>query len=225
VSMNDTPQILSEDKKHELSIPLTTCLEDVFLHPDIPVFLAEILRRVPWQIRNEYSLRRSLSSLGLLPRWSAGLMAWSGKIHFKNDQPPMTLQDYLRHTAPRPEKPYRMVLPILVPGRVWAADQIARSPGDPPLISAAAVLDLKGHLVRNARLALTGVWEQAAGLANSIQQVVGQELTPQLVEEYGTALQEELSPQPDFLGDTTYRRRMAVILTRRILSTCSQRGA
>jgi CO/xanthine dehydrogenase FAD-binding subunit len=81
-----------------------------------------------------------------------------------------------------------------------AADRVARTPADRPIIAALARRDETGQV----RLALCGV---AA--------------TPVLINPDPTHLKATLNPPGDFRGSSAYRRQMAVLLSQRVLASLS----
>jgi carbon-monoxide dehydrogenase medium subunit len=88
-----------------------------------------------------------------------------------------------------------------------------------------AVVDLADGQVQAAQVALTGAWEERARLAESIDSLVGKSLDEEQIEEVVSGVLEEVEPPEDFLGTAEYRRAMAGVLTRRVLTQCMQTGA
>jgi CO/xanthine dehydrogenase FAD-binding subunit len=97
---------------------------------------------------------------------------------------------------------------------------VARTPADEPIVAAIAVLALEGDVVRQARVALTGVWPESVRLAEAATRLVGSSLDAKHIQAVAVAVEEEVAPKGDFLGTAEYRRAMAGVLTRRALESC-----
>jgi len=104
----------------------------------------------------------------------------------------------------------------------WAA--VGRTPADRPIVAAVAVVETEAGKVSGARLALTGVWQQSLGMAEAAQRLVGTSLDEKTIEQVAAAVGEEVSPGSNYLASDTYRRAMAVVLTRRALADCQKGG-
>lgn len=224
-SIDQAPRVVDKNGGRFLSLPLRMSLQEVLEVPQLPALCEELLGCVPWQRRNEFTLKRGISSTGLLPGWVGVLLAWGADINFSTGEDPISVEAYLRHTEARHEGAAALRLPLEVPGRVWADDRVARAPADSPIVYAVAVLDVKDQIVRRARLAITGVWKEAAGLVTAVQKLEGKALTKGAIEKTVQRVRGEISPQADFLGSVEYRRAMAAVLTRRVLRTCLEKGA
>jgi CO/xanthine dehydrogenase FAD-binding subunit len=74
--------------------------------------------------------------------------------------------------------------------------------------------------VRQARLALIGVWPETVRLAEASAQLIGGPLNEISIRAVAEAVEQEVAPRGDFLGSEEYRRAMAGVLTRRALEAC-----
>ena len=74
--------------------------------------------------------------------------------------------------------------------------------------------------VKAARVALTGVWPEAALLAAAPADLAGGPLSAERIQAVADAVIEEVDPPDDFLGSAAYRQVMAGVLTRRALEHC-----
>jgi CO/xanthine dehydrogenase FAD-binding subunit len=102
----------------------------------------------------------------------------------------------------------------------WGTELVARTPADEPIVAAFAVVELDADVVRQARVALVGVWQEPVRLAQAPAQLVGGPLDAATIEAVAQAVAEEVSPKGDFLGGEEYRRAMAGVLTHRALEAC-----
>ena len=175
-----------------------------------------------WQLRNESAVIKVILSPDLAPQFVAALLALDARILFKQKQKP--LGDYLRRTQPAEEHPSAVQIPLDVPGQVWGEARVARTPADEPIVSAIAVVDLRGETVNAARLALTGAWTEHARLAASANLLTDGPLTDERIEQVTAAVVQEVTPPDDFCGSAEYRREMAAVLTRRALAMCRDKS-
>ncbi len=207
-----------------LVLEAQTPLQVVYEAPDSPDLLRRTLSgAVTWQQRNETTVERALRSPNLAPQWVAALLALSASVTF-SDGPEEPLAVYLRRKRGQRSQPAAVHLPLNVPGRTWGESHIARTPADRPIVTAIAVTDWADGVIRQARLALTGVWPTPVQLAESAAALVGGPLDDDRIEQVASAVQQEVSPPDDFYGSADYRRAMAAVLARRALEAC-RKGA
>jgi CO/xanthine dehydrogenase FAD-binding subunit len=102
----------------------------------------------------------------------------------------------------------------------WGAALVARTPADEPIVTAFAGVELDAGVVRWARVALVGVWQEPVRLAQAPAKLVGGPLDAATIQAMAQAVAEEVSPRGDFRGSEEYRRAMAGVLTRRALEGC-----
>jgi len=107
----------------------------------------------------------------------------------------------------------------------WGAAHVGRTPADEPIVSAVAVVSSDGDVVRDVRVALTGVWPESVRLAKAPARLAGGSLDQQIIQAVAEAVEHEVAPQSDFLGSEEYRRAMAGVLTQRALEGCLHREA
>jgi CO/xanthine dehydrogenase FAD-binding subunit len=101
---------------------------------------------------------------------------------------------------------------------------VARTPAEAPIVAAFAALEFADGVVRQVRVALSGVWPEPARLAASSALLPGGPLDLARIEAVAAAVAEEVAPKGDFLGSEEYRRAMAGVLTRRALASCLPGG-
>lgn len=200
----------------DADMPLQSFLE----WPGCPPLLRDTLNGVlSWQTRIEIPVRRALTSPRLAPQWVAALLALGATVTTEGDDGPaeIALEAMLRHRD-------RNVSALHVPPggpdlRLGEAD-VARTPADAPIVAVFAAVELADAVVRQARVALSGVWPEPARLAASPTQLEGGPLDDAHIQAVAAALVEEVAPKGDFLGSEEYRRAMAGVLTRRALASC-----
>jgi len=219
---------MKSDRIEEVwSVDADASLQSVLDSPECPSLLRQTLTGVlSWQTRNETTVRRALMSPHIVPQWVAALLALGATVTVDGDAGPVDapLEALLQrkvegrvsalHTPPSP--PYEGG-----GGRVrWGESLVARTPADEPIVSAIAVVEVEGGVVRQARVALTGVWPEPARLAAAPARLVGSSLDEVDFLPVAAAVEEEVAPRGDFRGSEEYRRAMAGILARRALEQC-----
>jgi carbon-monoxide dehydrogenase medium subunit len=209
-----------------LTIGAHVSLQAIYETPKVPDLLQLALSRpLSWQARNENTLIQIVQSPNLAPQFVAALLAWDAQAIFGKGEGP--LAGYLLRTLPHGGGLSAIRVPVDVPGRVWGESHVARTPADEPIVAAIAVVDLGDdppgelhHVVRQARLALTGAWREHARLAESASLLLANTLSDDRIRQVVAAVEHEVSPRDDFLGSADYRRSMAAVLTRRALENC-----
>jgi len=208
--------------KESFILKAQTPLQAVYEAPDSPALLRRTLSGiVTWQQRNETTVERALRSLNVAPQWVAALLSLGASVTCSDGQE-KPLADFLRRRGERRGKLAAVHLPLNVPDRTWGESHVARTPADPPIVAAIAVVDWAYGVVHQARLALTGVWRVPAQLAESVGVLVGGPLDNEQIEWVVSSVQQEVLPPDNFFGSTDYRREMAAVLTRRALKGCKK---
>ena len=208
--------------KKSFFLKAQTPLQAVYEAPDSPALLRRTLSgTVTWQQRNETTIERALRLSNLAPQWVAALLAWGATATFLDGQEEL-LADFLRRRREQRGELAAIHLPSNVPGRAWGESHVARTPADPPIVAAIAVVDWVNGAVHQAHLALTGVWRVPVQLAESAGVLVGGPLNDEQIEQVASSLRQEIAPPDNFLGSADYRREMAAVLTRRALEACKE---
>jgi CO/xanthine dehydrogenase FAD-binding subunit len=218
VEVQDSPY---QEGKKRLKLAAQATLDVVLTHPECPVFLQSALRgKLSWQKRNEFTVEKTLLAPGMAPQWVGALLAWGGWVVFADgsEQP---LADLLG-SARKPNDISALHLPLDVPGREWAEARTGSTPADFPIVWAMAVVDQHGSVIKNARLALTGVWSQSVALAKSAELLAGKPLGEDAIQQIAAAVEAEVSPKGDYRGSAEYRKAMAGVMTRRALQQCQE---
>jgi CO/xanthine dehydrogenase FAD-binding subunit len=205
-----------------LSLGAEASLQEVYEHPEIPELLHRSLTGwISWQKRSEMSVERVVRSPGLAPQWIASLLALGARVIFRDNKiPSSTLAEFLLRADPNHGKLVGITLPLDSPGLVWGETHVSLTPTDKPIVAAIAAINMADGNVRQARLALTGVWRQHARLAEASDMLIDGPLTEARIEQVVMELKQEVTPRSDFLGSADYRRAMAVVTARKALDAC-----
>ena len=196
-------------------------LQSVLDAPECPALLRRTLTgTISWQTRNETPVRRALTSLRIAPQWVAALLALGATVIVDGGPEEIPLEalsqkkERGRITA--------LHIPLGGPNWRWGEAHVARTPADEPIVAAVAVVDVAAdnRAVRQARIALTGVWPKSVRLAQAAAQLMGGSLDEDNIRAVAEAVEKEVAPKGDFMGSEEYRRAMAGVLTRRALEQC-----
>lgn len=220
------PAVAGESWSIDADAPLQSVLDS----PECPPLLRRMLTgAISWQTRNEKPVRRALTSPRVAPQWVAALLALGATVTVEGDAGPT-------------DAPVEALLQRRVKGKVsalhvrvgegfpsvsgglggvnWAEARVARTPADEPIVVAVAMVETGEGVVRQARVALTGVWPEPVRLAEATAQLIGGPLDEECIRAVAEAVEKEVAPKGDFRGSEEYRRAMAGVLTRRALEQC-----
>lgn len=205
------------------NIDTNTPLQSVLDNPKCPQILRQALTGpISWQTRNETSVQKALTSPRVAPQWMAALLALGATVTVEGDagteKMPLTV-------GAGSLRPHTLHIPPSDPNQRWGEARVARTPADEPIVAAVAVVEIDGDIVRQARVALTGVWPEPVRLAQAAAQLVGNPLDEANIRAVAEGVEKEVAPRGDFRGSEEYRRAMAGVLTRRALEQCSQQEA
>ncbi|MBN1178991.1 MAG: hypothetical protein JXD18_07255 [Anaerolineae bacterium] len=209
------------DERVELwHVEADATLQAILDQADSPALLRQTLTgALAWQVRNETTVARALRAPRIAPQWIAALLALGATVTVEGDgsQAEIPLKKLNGETVSALHVPTGA-------GRRWGEARVARTPSDEPIVAAFAVVDLDGGIVRQARVALTGAWPEAARLAQAAAQLAGGPLNADRIQSVADGVMAEVAPEGDFLGSADYRREMAGVLTRRALARCLEQG-
>jgi len=206
-------------------IDVNAPLQSVLDAPECSPFLRQALTgAVSWQTRNETPVRKALTSPRIAPQWVAALLALGATVSVKRGEgmEEVPLEALLRQEGKG--RATSLHVPPGGPGRRWGEAHVARTPADEPIVAVVAVVDVEADnlTVRQARIALTGVWPKLVRLAKAASQLVGRSLDEASMQAVAEGVEKEIAPKGDFLGSEEYRRAMAGVLTHRALEQCLQ---
>jgi carbon-monoxide dehydrogenase medium subunit len=194
-------------------------LQSVLDSPECPLLLCQTLTGVlSWQTRNEKSVRQALTSPRVAPQWVATLLALGAMVTMEGDTG--AAETPLEALLQRRAEGKVSTLHVMVGGVKCGEAHVARTPADDPIVAAVAVVEIDGDVVRQARVALTGVWPEPVRLAEAPAQLIGSPLDEERIRTVAEAVEKEVTPKGDFLGSKEYRQAMAGVLTRRALEKC-----
>jgi CO/xanthine dehydrogenase FAD-binding subunit len=184
-----------------------------------PLFRQPLTGAISWQVRNETPVRKALTSPRVVPQWVAALLALGATVTAEGTEIPLEtlLRSRVEGTISALHVP---PLPPLNPPPTGGEAHVGRTPADEPIVAAVAVVEMDGDTVRQARVALTGVWPEPVRLAEAVAQLVGGPLDEDSIRAVAAAVKEEVAPRGDFRGSEEYRRAMAGVMTRRALEQC-----
>jgi len=201
------------------SMDADALLQSVLDSPECPSFLRQTLTgAISWQTRNEKSVRQALTSPRVAPQWVAALLALGAMITMEGDTG--AAETPLEALLQRRAEGRVSTLHVMVGGVKCGEAHVARTPADDPIVAAIAVVEIDGDVVRQARVALTGVWPELVRLAEAPAQLIGGPLDEERIRTVAEAVEKEVAPKGDYLGSEEYRRAMAGVLTRRALEKC-----
>ncbi len=192
-------------------IATSSSLQAVVDDPHAPPSLTAPLRHfLPWQVRNETTIERVIATPQLAAPWVATLVALGAEVFDGQTSLPVAQAMYRRHS-------WQM---LTIPDEAWmvVSDYVARAPTDEPIVYAVAARWVEDGVLRGIRLALTGVSRLAVFVPTAPERWIGQPFDEEALRSLARAVAEEVRPRGDFRGSEEYRRAMAEVLTRRVLS-------
>jgi carbon-monoxide dehydrogenase medium subunit len=221
---NDTPATSIPVVGKPWSIKADTPLQAILDASECPPLLRQTLTNtLSWQTRNETPISKALISHRIAPQWVAALLALGATVTIREGDS-STEVPFETLTQRQAEKKVSS-LHIREKGVRWGEARVARTPADEPIVAAIAAVKMDNDIVRQARVALTGVWSKPVDLATAAAQLVGNPLNAEHIQAVANAVEKEVTPKGDFLGSEEYRRAMAGVLTRRALAGCQRQEA
>jgi len=206
------------------SINAEESLQAVLESPGCPPLLRQTLSgALTWQNRNRRMVRRAVASPRVAPQWSAALLALGATVTLEGSagSSEVAVETLL---AQRP-KGEITALHVRMGGVRWGEAHVGRTPADEPIVAAVAGVEISEQdgVIGEARVALTGVGP--VRLAKAPTQLIGTPVDDraELFARIGAvaqAMEQEVTPEGDYLGSEEYRRAMAGVLTRRALEQC-----
>ncbi len=116
-------------------------------------------------------------------------------------------------------------VPAFAQGTGWAYEKLKRKTGDWATAGCAVVMRASGGRVTHARIALTNVGPTALRAEAAEQAVIGQAITPEVLDVAANAAMAICDPAEDLRGDIEYKTAMAGQMVKRALqkawSRCS----
>jgi len=126
-------------------------------------------------------------------------------------------------------EPDELLLEIAIPplpARTgYAFKEISRRQGDYAMVGAAATVTLdETGLCTDVRLVYFSVGPKPVEAFQAMELIMGEKLTPELIDQAAeTAAEDDIDPQPDIHASVKYRRHLAKVLARQVLTTAASR--
>lgn len=115
-------------------------------------------------------------------------------------------------------------IPKLAPQSGWGFAEVSRRAGDFALAAAAAILTLRGGSVAEARIAVMGVGKTPLRMPEAETTLVGQTVSPDLLEKAAEAVRAAVEPETDLHASADYRRHLVGALAQRTLADAWRRA-
>ncbi len=197
-------------------------LESVYEADNAPALLRWALKRsFVWQRRNDTEVLQASLSMDQGPMWAAALLAWDAQVAFDSGET-APLDAYLKRQIKPEGRPQAILVRPESENLRWGTGDVSRLPTDTPIVGAVAVVEMDGEMVKNARVALTGVWQRTVDLAQAPATLAGGTLNAETIAAVAEAIAAEAAPRADFLGSEDYRRAMAAVISRDALTQCME---
>ena len=174
-------------------------------------------------IRNRGTIGGSLSHADPAAELPMMTMLLDAKLHVVSGKGKRTVaardffRDALTVDLAEDEMLTEIHLPKLPPNTGWGFEEVARRAGDFALAAVAATITVSGGVVREARIALTGVGPTALRATEAEALLRGQKLEPKLTARAIEAVRAAIEPESDLHASSDYRRHLAGVLTGRAL--------
>jgi carbon-monoxide dehydrogenase medium subunit len=117
-----------------------------------------------------------------------------------------------------------ILLPKLPPDTGWGFEEVARRHGDFALAAVAATLTVSDGVIRQARIALTGVGPTPLRAAEAEAMLVGHAVEPALLGRAVDAVRAAITPETDLHASADYRRHLAGVLAGRAVTAAWRRA-
>jgi xanthine dehydrogenase iron-sulfur cluster and FAD-binding subunit A len=166
------------------------------------------------------TVEQIVRSPDVAPQWIAVLLALGARVSFVEEAQEVALADFLRCVGLYPGRIAAVHTPMNVPGSVSGEAYLMSRGTDAPVVAALAVVVLTEGFVRQARLAVMGVWREPARLADSADLLVGGPLIIRRIRRVAEAVEQEVASHDDIPGNAGYRWAMAGVLTYCALEQC-----
>lgn len=221
--MNDSSdskmiQLHAEDGGEVVVCSPDATLQQVLTGAGVPSLLVDAMQGwTTWHKRNSITMLQVLRTPAASAPFLAALLACGARVSVKGE--PQPLEAFLQ----RSDRGRVDVTDIRIPagdGRQSGMATVNATPTDMPIVAAFATVTEQDGVVKEARIALTGVWHKAAHLAQAAEALQGSALTPEAIDQAAAAIETEVKPRPTFQGSEAYRRAMAGITVRRALTAC-----
>ncbi len=127
-------------------------------------------------------------------------------------------QGYLSTAIGATEVLTEVRFPAMAADQGWAFVEIARRHGDFALVGAAAVVHAADGRLRDVRLAFTGVGPTPVRIAEAEAALEGRALDDRVLADVARLVSDRLEPESDIQASAAYRKHVAGVLARRVLT-------
>ena len=235
VDINRIPDLaFIEDRADEIAIGALTRHYRLETSPVIAVHLpvvADAMRHVAHlAIRNRGTIGGSLSHADPAAELPMLALLLDATLHAVSPAGPRTIaaRDFflgpLTVDLAGDEMVTRITMPKLPPATGWGFAEVARRSGDFALAAAAATLTLGNRTIAEARIAMTGIDETAKRASEAEALLMGQTLTPDLIDAAIAAVRAAVNPPTDLHASSDYRRHLIGVLVGRSLADAWRRA-
>ena len=205
-----------------LPIAFSETLESIRHKQTLPPILMQILDSIAVQERCETSLLESLRAKTTFNEWVAALLVINPKALLK-DGTCLDLSE-LMNGATASLKDLQQI-EISLAENEWAVmGKISNTPGDRSIVSNLVYIRMEGSIIKQSRIAFTGVSSAPFEISSTSQFITGKELDQSLIEEVQKKIREEFNPPDVFIATSLYRKEMAVVLVKRNLEKIMHGG-
>jgi len=207
-----------------LRLGATTTLQDIATSPDVPSVLAQAAyASAPINVRNMATLGGVLASAGFSAPLPVVLLALDAVLVIHS---PEVRQSPLASFLAYREKLLHdgaLIAEVGLPlsDARMTFEKVSRTPGDAPIVCAAARLRMDGYMAHDVRLAVGGVGPLPLRLSRAEQTLEGKPLTESLIAQAAEAAAKEVNPPSDFLASSEYRKEMVKVLVKRAMPVSS----
>ena len=108
-------------------------------------------------------------------------------------------------------------IPVISDGERHLFQELTRRSGDYALLGAAVFIAMDGVKIKDARLAFFSVGDKALLANGAAAMLIGQSLTPEILEDCATMAAQELDCLGDLYNSAAMKRHLVKTLTRRVL--------
>jgi carbon-monoxide dehydrogenase medium subunit len=115
-------------------------------------------------------------------------------------------------------------IPMLPPTTGWGFAEVARRAGDFALAAAAATITVAAGVVRQARIAVTGVGETPQRMSEAEALLTGRTLEPALLVAVREQVRAAVEPGSDLHASSDYRRHLVGVLAQRAAADAWRRA-
>lgn len=220
----DSLKNIDQDGKQYLLAGLDVNLEKVYRCMDLPLVLKQSLQDgIPWQVRAEMTIERSILSPGSTYPWVAMLMALGAVIVYTDDMK-KSLSEYMKQRTSAVGTSSSLLIPLNLEKYRICYQAVRPTPAALPTISVCTVLEMENNVILTAQIATTGTWRNKLGLIQSAEQLAGKTLDEKLVLETVELVMKEIKPVSNFQASAEYRTEMAKVLIERAMHECIHQG-